>query len=168
MPVTLEYKDTARLLAIIADQAMGVSSGKTEAEARDALLNRLRRSLTRIKTSSGKDKGKALQFWVCERISKITGIQYVQSDDSCLIHSREMGQPGADIVLRGEAIKAFPYSVECKSTESLGLLETIKQASANQKDGTDWLIVHRRKAYKEPIVILAWSAFEKLIMGKGR
>lgn len=116
----------------------------------------------KISVSSAKAKGRNLQHWVCERISKILGLPYVQSDDQCLIHSREIGQHGIDVVLRGEAFKAFPFSIECKSSEQLNLVDTVEQASDNCIKGTDWLIVHRRKAIPNPIVIMSWEAFEKV------
>src|SRR4030066_247579 len=53
-----------------------------------------------IKISSRKAKGRGLQKWLCQKISEMTGILYDQSDDSCLLHSREMGQSGTDVILR--------------------------------------------------------------------
>jgi hypothetical protein len=116
----------------------------------------------KIKVSSAKGKGRNLQYWVCERVADITGIPWVQSDDNCEIHSREMGQHGIDLVLRGKAAGKFPFSVECKSSEQLNLVETIAQASRNNIPGRDWLIVHKRKAIPNPIVILSWEAFERI------
>jgi hypothetical protein len=116
----------------------------------------------KISVSSAKAKGRNLQHWVCERISKILNLPYAQADDQCLIHSREMGISGLDIVLRGEAFKAFPFSIECKSSEQLNLVDTIEQASANCIKNTDWLIVHRRKAIPNPIVIMSWETFERI------
>ena len=116
-----------------------------------------------IKIRSAKDKGMRLQKWVCQKIAKILGIEYNSQDDQCLIHSRTCGLSGVDIILRGEAIKRFPYSIECKSSEKLNLLGTIRQAKSNQVDGTDWLIVYKRKAFKKPIVIMDWDAFQNLV-----
>ena len=115
----------------------------------------------RITISSAKAKGRNLQYWICEKISKLINIPFDQQDDSCLIHSREMGQHGKDIILRGEAQILFPYSVESKASESLNLMETIEQSESNQDKNTDWMIVHKRKALAEPIVILSWRGFEK-------
>jgi hypothetical protein len=115
----------------------------------------------RISVASAKGKGRSLQYWICNKISSLLNIPYIQSDDSCLIHSREMGQHGVDIILRGEALKRFPYSIESKSSESLNLMPVIEQIEANQKKDTDWLIVHKRKALPEPIVIMTWRTFEK-------
>jgi hypothetical protein len=114
----------------------------------------------KIKVSSAKGKGRNLQYWVCERIADITGIPWVQSDDNCEIHSREIGLHGQDIVLRGEAAKKFPFSIECKSSEQLNLVETIAQASSNNIPGREWLIVHKRKAIPNPIVVMDWKTFE--------
>lgn len=122
----------------------------------------LKKLSKRIKPRSAKNKGAALQKFVCQELSEMLSLPYNQGDDECLIHSREMGQPGTDVVLRGEARKRFPYSVECKNTESLSLTDTILQAEANRAEGTEWLIVHKRKALSEPVVILSWSAFRAL------
>ena len=127
------------------------------------LAKKLEKANTRIKVSSGKQKGRSMQYWVCEQISKLTGIPYKQSDDECEIHSREMGQHGTDIVLRGKAKKLFPYSVECKAQESLNLVDTIEQAKANVLPGTDWIVVHRKKALSSDIVMMEWDTFAKLV-----
>ena len=117
----------------------------------------------RIKISSAKGKGRNLQYWVCERISDIVDIPYNQSDDQCPIHSREMGQHGLDIILRGKAKFQFPYSIECKSSEQFNLVPTIEQVKSNMIDGTDWLIVHKKRAIPSPIVVMDWYAFEQLV-----
>lgn len=126
------------------------------------IVNKINRSLKKIKTSSAKGKGRNLQYWVCEKISELTRIPYVQKDDSCDIHSREMGQAGIDVILRGEALKKFPFSVECKATENLNLYDAILQAQQNQYKNTDWLVVNRKKNYPQPIVFMGWDTFEKL------
>lgn len=111
---------------------------------------------------SAKAKGRALQYWVRDRLGGMFGLSCGQDDD-CLIRSREMGQHGLDIILHGEAKTKIPYSIECKSGESFRLVESIKQARDNCKPGTDWLLVHKRKAFKNPIVLMDWSAFQRLL-----
>lgn len=88
----------------------------------------------------------------------MTGIPYSQDDDS-LIRSREMGQAGVDIVLRDKAAERFPFSIECKSSEQLNLVETVEQAKRNNLPEREWLIVHKRKAIPNPIVIMDWDTF---------
>lgn len=117
----------------------------------------------RIKISSAKAKGRNLQKKVCKSISETIGIEYNQKSDQSLIRSREMGQSGTDVILRGDALKKFPFSVECKSTEHFNINETIKQAKQNVIDGTDWLVVHKRKSIKNPIVIMDYEAFFGLV-----
>lgn len=124
--------------------------------------SKLTRTETPIKVSSRKGKGRNLQHWVAEKIADITGFYYDQQNDQCLIHTREMGQAGVDIILRGEAQKLFPYSPECKNSESFSFADTIKQAKVNQAEGTDWLIIHKRKCLTNPIAIMDWDTFEKL------
>jgi len=114
-----------------------------------------------MKTSSRKAKGRKLQKYICSRIADIFDLNYDQEDDNCAIHSREMGQSGTDVVLRGDLNKKFPFSVECKNTEKLNLYEAIGQAKSNQKNKF-WLLVHK-KNHKEPIAIMDWKTFEYLI-----
>lgn len=124
-----------------------------------SLLKKMNTAGKRIQISSAKGKGRALQQWVCSKISELTGIPYNQQDDECLIHSREMGQAGTDVILRGEAGEKFPFSIECKNTESLSLIATIHQAQANTKPDRPWLIVYKAKALNTPVVVLEWDNF---------
>jgi len=115
-----------------------------------------------MKTSSCKAKGRKLQIFVCERIAKIFDIIFDNQNEQCEIHSREMGQKGTDIILRGEVYEKFHFDIECKNTEKLNLYDTIEQAKSNTKEGRNWLIVHKKNK-SHPIVIMDWEAFENLI-----
>jgi hypothetical protein len=131
--------------------------------ASSKLRKKIERAGNRIKIQSAKAKGRTLQYWVCEHISQMIDIPYRQSDDQCLIHSREMGQAGKDIILRGEAKQRFPFSIECKTSEQLDVPGTIEQVKANTDDDEKWIIVHKRKSIPEPIVIMAWDSFQELM-----
>jgi hypothetical protein len=132
----------------------------------DKILKKMHRALKPTKTSSRKAKGRSLQQWVCKAISRMIGIPYDQQDDNCEIHSREMGQSGVDIVLRGEARKLFKFDIECKNTEKLNLYNTIEQAKANNLlEERKWLVVHKKNR-TDPIVIMDWNVFEELWNGK--
>lgn len=128
-------------------------------EREDKLRRKIKKAGKTIKISSAKGKGRELQKKVCRDISEAIGIPYDQQDDECLIHSREMGQSGVDVILRGEAKGLFPYSIECKSAEAFSLNAAKGQAEDNQAEGTDWMIVHKRKVWKVPVVILDWRVF---------
>jgi len=136
-----------------------------------SVWKKLQRAVKPIKADSAKDKARALQYWVCEHVASILGLTFNQNDDSCPIHSREMGQHGADVIIRGAAtISRFPFSIECKNQEEMSLAESIRQAKANRKEGTDWLVVHKKKDLPSPVVIMDWSTFErmqKMILGRG-
>lgn len=73
-----------------------------------------------------------------------------------------MGQAGVDIRLIGEALKRFPYSVECKNAEQWRMNDFLKQAQQNVIDGTDWLLVLKRNRV-EPVVVLDWVVFLELV-----
>lgn len=113
----------------------------------------------RIKTASAKAKGRALQQWTCQKISELLGLPWGKDE---LIASREASQAGTDIRLIGEAQKRFPYSVECKSQETWALPAWIKQAQNNQIEGTDWLLVCKRRREK-PVVVMDAERFFDLL-----
>lgn len=123
------------------------------------VFNKLKNSLKTIKVRSAKAKGMSFQKDMAEVISGLTGIP-VEKDG--LIESRGSGQHGTDIILRGEARELFPYSPECKNVSTLNLVDSIAQAKANMLEGTDWLLLHRRKTLKEDIAIMSVDAFVKL------
>ena len=132
------------------------------------LINRIEKSMKRIKVSSAKNKGRTLQYWVCEQIARIFQVKYVQSDDNCDIHSREMGQHGVDVVLRGFLYNLFKYDIECKAQESLSIPDWIEQARANKKPDRDWLLVVKKQSIGDPFVVMSWDAFERLYMESWR
>jgi L-lactate utilization protein LutC len=115
-----------------------------------------------MKTSSAKAKGRELQKWVCQQISKITGLDWGYEDEK-LIQPRIMGQKGKDVVLRGEALK-FKFDVECKRTEKFNLYEAIEQAKSNTEEGRFWMVVHKKNRY-EPIVVLDAKDFFEMYGG---
>lgn len=129
------------------------------------IYKKLERASKKIKVSSAKGKGRNLQYWVCERIGKIFNIEFNQSDDNCLIHSREMGQHGTDVIIRGKLYKKFPFDIECKSCESLSIPEWVRQARSNQKENRDWLVIFKKQTIGgEPLVLMDFSCFEKLFI----
>lgn len=133
----------------------------------DKLLKKIHNSLKTIKVSSAKGKGRSLQYWVCERIASLFNVKFDQKDDSCPIHSREMGLSGVDVVLRGDIAKKFPYAIECKACETLSIPQWIKQAKANTKEGQEYLLVVKKQSIGEPLVVMDWTSFEKLVKKNG-
>jgi len=128
------------------------------------VLRKMKNNLKTIKISSRKGKGRGLQKYICQQISEMLDIPYDQEDDDCLIHNREMGQSGVDVVLRGKAQKLFPFNIETKATESLDFVGAIHQAEANMIESYDWMVIHKRKILGEPIVMITWSAFKKIFL----
>lgn len=127
-----------------------------------ALQKRVLRTLTPLKVASRKSKGLGFQFVVAEMISRITGRPCVQGSDDTEIFSRLSGQSGTDIGLRGEAKKLFPFSVECKNTETFSITAVMEQAKANATPEMPALIFHKNKALAEPVVVMEASTFERL------
>ena len=129
----------------------------------DTIRKRLERANKPIKTRSAKQKGLDFQKWLCQEIAEIIDEKYIPGEDDSPIDSRPSGQHGVDIILRGEAKRKFPFSVEAKNQENMNLVETIKQAETNVIEGTDWIIAHKRKTLDFPIVIMSWELFKKLL-----
>ena len=118
--------------------------------------------MKRILITSAKAKGKALQNWTCTKISELLELPWGKDE---LIASREASQPGTDVRLIGEARQRFPFSVECKSQETWALPGWIQQAKSNQGEGTDWLLVIKKRR-TDPVVVMDARTFFEL-MRKG-
>jgi len=131
-----------------------------------AIIRKCKNNAKTIKISSRKGKGRNLQQTIGKDIAELIGAYYDQDDDNAPVASRPMGQHGLDVILRGNALVEFPFSIECKCSESLNLTDTYEQVVADRVDGTDWLICHKRKSIPEIIVMLSWDAFKKIIKEK--
>jgi hypothetical protein len=110
-----------------------------------------------IKVSSAKAKGRRLQQWVADKISKLLNIPVGRDE---MIASREMGQSGTDVRLIGKAQELFPFSIECKYQETWSIPKWMEQAKENQKDGTAWLLFCKKNRVKPVVVMDAEEFFE--------
>jgi len=117
----------------------------------------------RISISSAKAKGRSLQQWTCQQISKLLDMPWGKDEH---IASREGCQNGTDVRLVGDAQKKFPFSVECKWQESWALPAWIIQAKSNQVEGTDWLLVVK-KSHSNPIIVMDAEKFFELLRKRG-
>lgn len=150
------------------DMEITKRNDKREKECK-RLIKKLKNAQKTIKVSSRKGKGRGLQYWVCEKIAGMFGIKFVQSDDDCLVQSRPMGQHSVDIILRGELKKKFPFDIECKACESLSIPQWVRQARQNNKKGRDWLVIFKKQTIGgEPLVVMEWATFEKIIMKENK
>lgn len=117
-------------------------------------------TLRKPKTSKyGKAKGMRGQIWVANKIAELFGVEWRQDDDESLIAVRPSGQHGVDIILRGEIRKKVPFDIEVKWSESFNFNDTINQAKENTNNGRYLLIVHNRKSFETPVVVMEWDAF---------
>lgn len=140
--------------------------GLKKSDAIKKIERKFIRAQTPITTASAKAKGRRLQQWTCEKIAELLGVAYDQSDDDCLIHSREMGQSGTDVIIRTAALKEkFPFAIECKATEAISFPRFLEQAKGNTREGEYALIVIKNSQLDEPIVAMEWNAFAKLFLG---
>lgn len=69
-----------------------------------------------MKTQSCKAKGRKLQQRVRDLI--LENFEDLEQDD---VRSTSMGAGGEDVLLSPKARKYFPFSIECKNQESLGI-----------------------------------------------
>jgi len=115
------------------------------------------------KHSRNNSKARHLQQWVAERISQMLNIP-VEKDGE--IESRQMGQQGADVILRGIAVALFPAAIECGSGESIQWLEKIRQAREHKSKRAAyffWLVFLKRKEFKNPVVIMDAEYYFSLV-----
>lgn len=118
-----------------------------------------------ITIAARKAKGRKLQNWVAQQISKLLRIPCGKDKD---IQGREMGQSGTDVKLYGKALKLFPFAVECKWQETWSIPAWIKQAKENQLEGTDWLLFCKRNREKQIVILDAevfFGLFKNLLEG---
>ena len=141
------------------DMEITNKNAKREKEC-ERLIKKFQRAEKTITVSSRKGKGRGLQYWVCDKIGKMFGIEFVQADDNCLVQSRPMGQHSVDIILRGELKKKFPFSIECKAQETLNITEWIRQARENELPDTSWMLIFKKRTLgSKPIVCLDFETF---------
>jgi hypothetical protein len=155
--------DTADLGVIIDALTVYQNEYESSVPSVQKIIKKCKNQMKTITVSSRKGKGRGLQQTIGKDIAELVGCYYDQSDDSALVASRPMGQAGLDIILRGNALAEFPFSVECKCSEGLNLTDTYEQVQANVIPGTDWLIIHKRKSIPEIIAMLSWDAFKKIL-----
>lgn len=71
--------------------------------------------------------------------------------------------PGIDIILSPEALKKFPFGVECKAQEAIALPAWWKQCTRNAAaEGLTPLLVLRRNR-EDALAVMRWSDLLKLL-----
>ena len=75
-----------------------------------------------------------------------------------------MGAAGEDLMLSPAARLLFPYSIECKNTETLNVWAAWKQACANAGEHAPLLIIKRNRA--QPLAVVDAKHFVKLSTGE--
>lgn len=113
----------------------------------------------KIKPQSAKGKGRRLQNWVAEKVSKLTGYPWGADQP---IEPRRMGQNGVDLRLESQVRRDFPWSVECKNKETWAIPEAIRQVKADQYPDTDWLLVYKKNNHEEIAILDAEVFFDLL------
>lgn len=109
-----------------------------------------------MRPQSAKAKGRRLQQWMCELIIQKLSV----APEDC--RSCSMGAGGEDIKLSAAARAKFPYSVECKNTESLNVWRAFQQCEANAPAGAQPLVCIKRNSMR-PLVVLDADHFVGLV-----
>lgn len=110
-----------------------------------------------MKPASAKNKGRLFQKWVVKQLLSL--FSRLENDD---IRSTSMGASGEDILLSAAARRLVPYSIECKSHNSIAVYKWLEQRS-----GSDYPpLVFAKGNHKDPIVIMYAEEFFKLIKEK--
>lgn len=112
----------------------------------------------RISSRSCKNKGAQFQKEVAKNISELIQIEF--GENKC-IQSRTMGCCGTDIMLIADAIKFYPWSVECKNDKSFNLKAWIRQSSNNIIKGTQWIVFFKKNHFK-PVACMSSDVFDKI------
>lgn len=167
MSIELKFNNKKEL-QVLYSLLNALQSGKTfdyNKKTLGLINNRIKGILTKkpIKIASRKGKGRSLQYYICEKIASLFDISFNQQNDQCLIHSREMGQSGVDIILRDYVYDLFPFDIECKNTESPSIKDWIKQAKNNTKKDRNWLLVWKTKSFQKPVIVLDSDVFFNLL-----
>ena len=102
-----------------------------------------------MKTSSAKAKGRKLQQWVRDKIISYFREFGLSPED---VKSTSMGAGGEDITLSHSAREMFPYSVECKSHQSMAVYKWYEQAKANSGPHEPLLIIKVNN--REPLAVV--------------
>ena len=109
-----------------------------------------------MKTTSAKAKGRKLQQHVRDLI--LDTFPRLEPDD---VKSTSMGAGGEDIQLSPEARRVFPFSVECKSRETISPYAWWEQAKANAGGHYPLLVIKQNRS--KPLVVLDLDTFMEII-----
>ena len=111
-----------------------------------------------IKTSSAKQKGRALQQFVRDSIIDLLKPYGVVADD---VKSTSMGASGEDVQLSPLAKRLLPVSVECKSHKAMAIYTWWTQCLSNTKAGERPLLVIKINQ-KRPLAVMDYRDYIRL------
>jgi len=111
-----------------------------------------------IKTSSAKQKGRALQQFVRDSIIDLLKPYGVVAED---VKSTSMGASGEDVQLSPLAKRLLPVSVECKSHKAMAIYTWWAQCLSNTKAGERPLLVIKINQ-KKPLAVMDYQDYIRL------
>jgi len=114
-----------------------------------------------ISVASRKAKGRRLQKYVAEKLSKLLGIPFEKDGD---IDVRLMGDSGCDVILRGDAKKFYFDGIECKNQEKLQIWQSLDQAA---EYGERPLLFFKRNSSKVYVVMEDKDFFKLYAAARG-
>lgn len=111
--------------------------------------------MTANTTHSRKAKGRRLQQKI------VSDLHQLLSCDDKDIKSNPMSSSGEDIWMSSRVQNIFPYSIECKNTESLAIWKALEQCKNNSHGNIPLLIFKRNNS--DIYVTLKWEDLYKII-----
>ena len=108
-----------------------------------------------ISPQSRKAKGRRLQTYVAQKLSKLLGVPFEKDGD---IDVRLMGDSGCDVILRGDAKCFYFDGIECKNQERLQIWQALEQAAEYGEKPLLFFKRNRSKVY----VVMEEQDFYKL------
>lgn len=110
-----------------------------------------------MKVRSGKAKGRRFEQKIHRDICLTLGLSeevLIKVSASCT---------GSDIRPNSKIKDIFPFSIECKNTESLKLYQTIQQAEKNAKKEKNIPLIVFKRNREQPRAIINWDILLYLI-----
>lgn len=108
-----------------------------------------------MKPSSAKQKGRAFQQWIRDKI--LETFPTLKPDD---VRNTSSGAQGEDVQLSPAARELFPYQIEAKNLAKIAVYKFYEQA---QTHGEHEPLVFIKQNRSKPLVLMDAEAFFKLV-----
>lgn len=110
--------------------------------------------------SAAKNKGRRL----CKEVRDLllSRAPHLEAGD---IEVTSSGATGRDLKLSPEALRTFPFAIECKNVEKIQIWESYEQACSHQKQKWEIPLLIFRRNGADPLVCLSLHEFLDFVRG---